>query len=91
MPSLRNVAVTAPYMHDGSVATLAEVLDIYARGGRRIDEGPLSGDGATSPIRSPLVHAFAMTADDRADLLAFLGALTDDARLADPALADPWN
>ena len=33
-PSLRNIAVTAPYMHDGSIATLEEVLDHYARGGR---------------------------------------------------------
>ena len=33
-PSLRNVAVTAPYMHDGSVATLEEVIDLYAAGGR---------------------------------------------------------
>jgi cytochrome c peroxidase len=33
-PTLRNVAVTAPYMHDGSIATLSEVLDHYAAGGR---------------------------------------------------------
>ena len=91
VPSLRNVAVTAPYMHDGSVATLAEVLDIYARGGRLIPDGPLAGDGAASPRKSALVHAFALTADDRADVVAFLGALTDDALLTDPALADPWN
>lgn len=91
VPSLRNVAVTAPYMHDGSVATLGEVLDIYARGGRLITDGPLAGDGATSPRKSPLVHAFALTAEDRADLVAFLGALTDEAVLADPALADPWR
>ena len=91
VPSLRNVAVTAPYMHDGSVATLAEVLDTYARGGRLITDGPLAGDGATSPLRSPLVHGFALTADDRADVLAFLGALTDEALLVDPALGDPWD
>ncbi|MFW6052207.1 MAG: MbnH family di-heme enzyme, partial [Myxococcota bacterium] len=38
-PSLRNVELTAPYMHDGSVATLEEVLEIYAAGGRNITEG----------------------------------------------------
>lgn len=82
-PSLRNVAVTGPYMHDGSVATLEEVIDLYAAGGR--------GDGARHPGKSPLVHGFELTADERADLVAFLAALTDDALLADPTLADPWR
>ncbi len=59
VPSLRNVAVTAPYMHDGSVATLAEVLDIYARGGRLIVEGIHAGDGAESPLKSPHVRTCA--------------------------------
>jgi len=43
-PSLRNIAVTAPYMHDGTMATLEEVLDFYAAGGRVIADGPLAGD-----------------------------------------------
>jgi len=81
-PSLRNVAVTAPYMHDGSVATLEEVVDLYAAGGR--------GAGVTTPRKSELITGFAITADERADLVAFLGALTDAALLTDPALADPW-
>jgi len=81
-PSLRNVAVTAPYMHDGSVATLEEVIDLYAAGGR--------GAGVTNPRKSELITGFAITADERADLVAFLGALTDAALLTDPALADPW-
>jgi cytochrome c peroxidase len=81
-PSLRNVAVTAPYMHDGSVATLEEVVDLYAAGGR--------GAGVSNPRKSELITGFAITADERADLVAFLGALTDAALLTDPALADPW-
>lgn len=81
-PSLRNVAVTAPYMHDGSVATLEEVVDLYAAGGR--------GAGVSNPRKSELITGFAITADERADLVAFLGALTDAALLSDPALADPW-
>lgn len=81
-PSLRDVAVTGPYMHDGSVATLGEVVDIYAAGGR--------GDGVDNPRKSPLVTGFTLAADERADLLAFLAALTDDHLLTDPALADPW-
>ncbi|MGN6109585.1 MAG: di-heme enzyme, partial [Kofleriaceae bacterium] len=89
-PTLRNLALTAPYMHDGSVATLGEVLDIYARGGRRIASGPDAGDGATSPRKSPLIRGFALSAAERADLLAAFDALTDEQLAADPALSDPW-
>lgn len=78
-PTLRNIALTAPYMHDGSVATLDEVVETYAHGGR-----------APDPLRSPLVTGFAIAASQKADLVAFLGALTDDALLADPALTNPW-
>ncbi|MEZ4587129.1 MAG: hypothetical protein R2909_12070 [Gemmatimonadales bacterium] len=53
-PSLRNVALTAPYMHDGSIATLDEVLDHYMAGGRTVREGPHAGVGRASPFKSPL-------------------------------------
>lgn len=89
-PGLRNVAVTGPYMHDGSIATLGEVIDHYAVGGRTIASGPNAGVGADSPLRSEFVHAFDLTADERADMIAFLESLTDQAFLTDPALADPW-
>jgi cytochrome c peroxidase len=49
VPTLRNVALTAPYMHDGSLATLDDVIDMYAHGGRLIERGPLAGDGASAP------------------------------------------
>ena len=55
-PSLRNVARTAPYMHDGSVATLKEVVDNYAAGGRVITEGPYAGDGRKNPYKDPLIR-----------------------------------
>jgi len=89
-PTLRNVAVTAPYLHDGSVATLEELVDIYARGGRLVADGPRAGDGATNPHKSVFVAGFALSADQRTDLLAFLRALTDEGFLADPAFANPW-
>jgi cytochrome c peroxidase len=44
-PTLRNVALTAPYMHDGSIATLDAVLDHYREGGRTIVDGPHAGVG----------------------------------------------
>ncbi len=79
IPSLRNVALTAPYMHDGSVATLDDVLDHYARGGRVIEEGPYAGDGALNPYKDPLVDGFELSAEQRSDLLAFLDSFTDRA------------
>ncbi|MEJ0035815.1 MAG: MbnH family di-heme enzyme [Gammaproteobacteria bacterium] len=83
-PSLRNVAVTAPYMHDGSIKTLREVIDFYAAGGRRIAAGPLAGDGRLSPYRSELVGEMSLTEVEKADLLAFLQTLTDECFLSNP-------
>ncbi|HNV75707.1 MAG TPA: di-heme enzyme [Gemmatimonadaceae bacterium] len=90
-PTLRNIAVTAPYMHDGSIATLGEVLDHYAAGGRTIAAGPYAGVGRANPNRAPNVHGFAMTAGEKRDVIAFLESLTDSAFLRNPALGDPWK
>jgi cytochrome c peroxidase len=89
-PTLRNIALTAPYFHDGSAATLADVIASYARGGRLVADGPSAGDGATSPLKSPFVTGFTLTIDEQADLIAFLSALTDRELVEDPALASPW-
>jgi cytochrome c peroxidase len=89
-PSLRNIAVTAPYMHDGSMATLSEVLDHYAAGGRTIASGPYAGDGSKSPLRSSMMIGFTLSERDRADVLAFLDALTDETFLTDPRFSNPW-
>lgn len=89
-PTLRNIAVTAPYMHDGSIATLDEVLDHYAAGGRTIASGPNAGVGSANPFKSDFLQGFVLTAQDRADLLAFLQSLTDSTFLTDTALANPW-
>jgi len=78
-PTLRNIAVTAPYMHDGSVATLGAVIDHYARGGR-----------ARSKRTSKRLHRFVLSAGQKQDLIAFLESLTDEAFLHDPRFADPW-
>jgi cytochrome c peroxidase len=89
-PTLRNIELTAPYMHDGSIATLDEVLDHYGAGGRTIDSGPYAGVGAESPLKSIFVHGFTLTAEERADTLAFLRSLTDPDVLTDPRFSDPF-
>lgn len=89
-PSLRNVAVTAPYMHDGSVATLEEVIDNYQRGGRLIEDGPHAGDGRLSPYKSEFVIGFELSESERDDLIAFLVSLTDEAVLSDERFSDPF-
>jgi cytochrome c peroxidase len=65
VPTLRNVALTAPYMHDGSLASLDAVLDHYMRGGHK------------NPRQDSRVRAFELSAAERTDLLAFLDSLTD--------------
>lgn len=80
-PTLRNIAVTAPYMHDGSVATLEEVIAIYMAGGR--------GKGINSPLKSQFMHGFRLTPQEQADLLAFLHSLTDESFLNNPDFAHP--
>jgi cytochrome c peroxidase len=63
-PSLRNVAVTAPYMHDGSVASLAEVVEFYEGGGR------------SNPGLDPVIRPLRLTADEKTAIVAFLESLT---------------
>ncbi len=60
-PSLRNVALTAPYMHDGSIPTLEAAIDHYASGGRVISDGPLAGDGRANPYKDPLIAGIDLT------------------------------
>jgi cytochrome c peroxidase len=67
-PSLRNVALTAPYMHDGSFATLEQVLDYYAAGGTPQDTA-----------QDPRIRPFALSAADRDAMVAFLRSLTSPA------------
>ncbi|MEZ4587126.1 MAG: di-heme enzyme [Gemmatimonadales bacterium] len=89
-PSLRNVALTAPYMHDGSIATLDLVIDHYAAGGRTIASGPLAGVGSANPHKSAFVKGFTLTAEERRALLDYLDALTDGQFVADQRFANPW-
>ena len=63
-PGLRNVALTAPYMHDGSLKTLKDVVDFYA------------GGGTSNPQLDPEIHELKLSGQERADLVAFLESLT---------------
>ena len=88
-PTLRNIAVTAPYMHDGSVLTLDDALSHYARGGRLLEEGANAGDGRRNPFKSEFIRGFELSDDERQALLAFLDALTDKTVLTDPRFSNP--
>ena len=87
--SLRNVALTAPYMHDGSIATLRDVVKHYAAGGRLIESGAFAGDGRLNPNKSGLVRGFRATEEELDAVVAFLESLTDEAFVNDPAFAAP--
>ncbi|MEZ4725457.1 MAG: cytochrome c peroxidase [Candidatus Kapaibacterium sp.] len=66
IPSLRNVALTAPYMHDGSIATLDVVLEHYASAGK------------PHRNKSKLINGFALTNSDKKAIIAFLNTLTEE-------------
>jgi cytochrome c peroxidase len=78
-------------MHDGSIATLEEVVRHYAAGGRLIPEGELAGDGRRNPLKSGLVPGFTITDQEVADLVMFLESLTDETFITDPRFSNPFS
>lgn len=82
-PTLRNIAITAPYMHDGRFATLEEVIEFYNSG---VNHPPNLDPIMTKPS---FAHGLQLTAQQKSDLLAFLRALTDSTFLSNPAYAHP--
>lgn len=90
-PSLRNIALTAPYMHDGSIATLAAAIDHYASGGRTLETGPYAGVGSQNPLKSAFVQGFELNPQEKQDLIAFLNALTDKSFINDPQYSNPFT
>jgi cytochrome c peroxidase len=79
-PSLRNIEVTGPYMHDGRFATLEEVIDHYSKG---VKAHP-NRDGR-------LRRRLNFTTEEKAALVAFLKTLTDQTFLTDPKFSDPFQ
>ena len=90
-PTLRNIALTAPYMHDGSIATLEEVIDHYQAGGRTIKTGEFAGIGSTNPFKSEFISGFKLSKSEKQDLLAFLRSLTDEEFIKNPAFSNPYG
>lgn len=80
VPGLRNVALSAPYMHNGSLATLEEVVQFYADGG-----GRQFGNEAVDRF----VLGFSLSEQEKADLVAFLHGLTDESRMPEIPAAVP--
>lgn len=81
-PTLRNVELSAPYMHDDRFATLEQVIDHYS-------EGMLPSRTLDTLMPSPQGGGFAFTAEEKADLVAFLRSLSDEGFVSNPNLAAP--
>lgn len=85
-PSLRNIALRAPYMHDGRFSTLLEVIDHYST---NIQDNP----NLSAPLRQPdgSIKRMNFTATEKAALIAFLQTLTDQSLATDEKFSDPFN
>lgn len=77
-PSLRNIALTAPYLHDGSQPTLRDLIKTYAKGGNN------------HPNQDQRITGFAISEDEINELMAFLCSLTDNSFITNPRLSNPW-
>jgi len=92
VPSLRNIELTAPYMHDGRFATLEEVVEFY-------NSGVVNHPNLSPPLRVPTPpgappgppRRLNLTAEQKAALVAFLKTLTDPGIATDPKFSDPFN
>lgn len=79
VPTLRNIELTAPYMHDGRFATLEEVIDSYGRGGHGVENEDTN------------ILPFELSEREKQDLIAFLKTLTDTSFTQNPAFQNPFE
>ena len=91
VPSLRNIELTAPYMHDGRFATLEQVVEFY-------NSGVVNHPNLSPPLRNPpgspnqgQPRRLNLTQEQKAALVAFLKTLTDSAITTDARFQDPFN
>jgi cytochrome c peroxidase len=88
VPSLRNIALTGPYMHDGRFATLRDVVKFYNNGVQKTPNLDVRLTNSWSTGGEP--RQLNLSDDEIDDLVAFLGALTDKHVVNDPKFADPF-
>ena len=84
IPSLRNVALTPPYMHDGRFSTLEKVLDFYSSGVQR----SITIDSKMSAVHQGGVK---LSEHEKLQIVAFLKTLTDSVFIAEPKFANPFS
>lgn len=82
-PTLRNIEVTGPYMHDGRFETLEEVIEHYNFGGH--------GSSTIDPLMKNIGDGLLLSEDDKQALLAFLRTLTDEEFLTNPKFSNPFE
>jgi cytochrome c peroxidase len=91
VPPLRNLIFTAPYFHDGSAATLTEVIENYAAGGRKIQAGIYAGDGTKNQYKHAFIGGFSISTPDKINLISFLQSLSDTGFISNPAYQNPFT
>jgi cytochrome c peroxidase len=84
IPSLRNIALTAPYMHDGRFNTLEEVLDFYS-------EGVHACINVDSKMEFSHLGGTHLTPEEKKRILVFLNTLTDSSFISNPAFGNPFH
>lgn len=84
IPSLRNIALTAPYMHDGRFKTLEEVLDFYS-------EGVHFCANIDSKMEFARMGGPKLTATEKKNIIAFLNTFTDSVFISNPAFSNPFK
>ncbi len=84
IPSLRNIALTAPYMHDGRFRTLKEVLDFYS-------EGVHTSTNIDAKMGSAHKRGVHLTEDEKYFIISFLSTLTDSVFIKEPAFGNPFT
>ncbi len=93
VPSLRNVALTYPYMHDGSVhcdpSLQGEEKACAEDALRRVIRHYMAG-GKEHPVKDTLIRKFTLSEEEQRDLVEFLKSLTDRKFVSNPALSDPF-
>lgn len=86
-PTLRNIAVTGPYMHDGSIKSIRDVLEKhYSKAGMAAQS-----QNGISPLRHELITGFYLEEQDIIDVTSFLKSLTDKNFINNPSHSDPWK